>query len=505
MVRFSATALLAIAAAVKAGLKNCITSSIDGESVRKKFQSRACCTCDKLLTWADTNTISVEELKRLEWVYPDMSMKSEVIRYYTYEGRGFERDTSLSRMLLSPKAVWHPCNRGGGCFELCCECNEVVQRKSKKVKTPETCIGRYGFGGAPEELKVLNDVELALVAQGRIDRHIFSAFAGQHKCIKLWHQLFFSDVEHTKVALERFDVYKAPNEIICTLAGPFTIEQRAKTFDKITVNRQRVIRALKWLVENNRLYAGMKIDNEIQFPDPVIVDHSEIVEGGGSVRVETVFESTAIFPQINSVTPEGAPSREEYLKNVLESKQFHHEHLMIHRPTATAIKAFEGDNLIRCFPLQFPFGFGSRQPGISLPKYIKYLAQLSIPSFQKGDFLLVLFNIFCKNNAVVDASIKCKYRVDDDTSASDFISGVEIEDVLDNLRDIENDKSGNLRSKSMKVRQLLHCVSAVCKTLPFTDEAAKEERKKMFAMCTRFGLPAVFFRSLQMMEIISVW
>ena len=39
---------------------------------------------------------------------------------------------------------------------------------------------------------------------------------------------------------------------------------------------------------------------------------------------------------------------------------------------------------------------------------------------------------------------------------------------------------------------LFRSVFAISRSLPFTDEAAKEERKNLFSMCTQFNLPALF-------------
>jgi hypothetical protein len=41
--------------------------------------------------------------------------------------------------------------------------------------------------------------------------------------------------------------------------------------------------------------------------------------------------------------------------------------------------------------------------------------------------------------------------------------------------------------------KLIHTVSAACKNVPYTDEAAKEARTKLFSMWYSFGPPSVFF------------
>ncbi len=46
---------------------------------------------------------------------------------------------------------------------------------------------------------------------------------------------------------------------------------------------------------------------------------------------------------------------------------------------------------------------------------------------------------------------------------------------------------------SCSLTKLIHTVSAACKHIPYTDEAAKEARTKLFSMWYSFGPPSVFF------------
>jgi hypothetical protein len=51
-------------------------------------------------------------------------------------------------------------------------------------------------------------------------------------------------------------------------------------------------------------------------------------------------------------------------------------------------------------------------------------------------------------------------------------------------------------------KSLLHTVSAACKNIPYTDEAASEARTKLFSMWYNLGPPAVFLLYLQVMNAV---
>ena len=51
----------------------------------------------------------------------------------------------------------------------------------------------------------------------------------------------------------------------------------------------------------------------------------------------------------------------------------------------------------------------------------------------------------------------------------------------------------NNKEISQNADNLIHTVTASCRSIPYTDEAAKEGRAKLFSMWYKFGPPSVFF------------
>jgi hypothetical protein len=87
------------------------------------------------------------------------------------------------------------------------------------------------------------------------------------------------------------------------------------------------------------------------------------------------------------------------------------ETMSISRPTQNCLIDYQGDALLCTFPLQFPYGVGSppdastncsnlKQVAVSKLAYLQHLQHLSIWFFHWSDFILVLHNIYERQQAV---------------------------------------------------------------------------------------------------------
>jgi soluble cytochrome b562 len=478
MVVYSKLCLRTVTVGATAALRNLIGRNPNNGT----YQIKACCCCDRMFKYGETEFISKKKLKTVAWARPDQNTNTNIKSYYTYHGAHTLKDPIVEDLLLSPRSYY--CERTNGSrneggFEICQDCNSQ--------RNPLFCIKNYPFGEAPTELTRLNEVERAMVSQGRIDRHIFQLYAGQHKCVSLWHQMHFNDCEHTLGSIERIEEYKIPSIMVCTLSGPFTSDQRALALKRVSIDIQKVKIALHWLISNNVLYKNLKVPEDDDFPVPVIVDHSDLVNGTDT-RIETVFETTIIFPQTNEIHENngGNMTKEEFLGDVMKDKRQHH---IVSRSTPNAVKLYDGDNLAKCFPLQFPYGTGVKRDKLDILKYLKYIVDISIPSFQTAEFILPIFNLYAKTKAVRGASIRCKYKISESTNTGDVINKITSDELEERIKNLGDKK----RHGDRNTQKLIDSVYAISKKLPFTDEAAAEERRKLFSMCTKFGLPSIFF------------
>ena len=82
---------------------------------------------------------------------------------------------------------------------------------------------------------------------------------------------------------------------------------------------------------------------------------------------------------------------------------------LISRSTDTLLRDYEGLNLLKAFPLQFPYGIG----GVDLEgderrgvKYYGYLRDLSNPHFHRAEFVTILHNMFERSKMLNDAFLR---------------------------------------------------------------------------------------------------
>ena len=127
-------------------------------------------------------------------------------------------------------------------------------------------------------------------------------------------------------------------------------------------------------------------------------------------------------------------SQEVCREEVLNAMDRSNSVTVISRPTQNRLKDYEGDALLCAFPLQFPYGFGlvlhddsasqhnerSRRSTNIQQEYLRHLQCLAICHMHRGDFILVLHNMYERHKAVSIAYLRCLYKVGDDTIGEHF-------------------------------------------------------------------------------------
>ena len=472
----------------------------------KLFQTRACITCDRLLRWNEQSCVSQKRLISLkDKLEGDKLMKKELRKQYRYMGKGHTAE--MKSMLLSPRAVFvhniDPCAlKAKPGFQCCSDCfaaigNEEVQANPNRLELHEFAIANgMTIGEAPKVLLDLNPMELALVSQARIDKHVFSFYGGCHQSIKGWHSMFEADVEHTAGVLQRLDdMFGSKVTIACCLQGPFTKRQKELVKKKCEIEPKKVLAAMNWLIDNNDLWKGFKIPDPKELPKAIILDDSEHCHSANTA-IEEKFEYTVVFPDTEDTqsTNGGFDTFEEFQQNVVD--QMAVEATLVSCPTQNRLKDYEGDALLRAFPLQFPYGYGAYQKRNAKDgeesklkaHYLKHLLRLSLPQMHQGPFILVTHNIYERNRASTLAYLRCIHR-DGDLSAAEAFSQFGISDVQQAI----NRKHSNIAIRDKTMSRFVSSLEACCKHMGHTNEAAKSARLKVFALNAAFGIPAVFF------------
>ena len=427
-----------------------------------------------------------------------VKIHKDLVSYYRYDGKG--SSPTIKKLMLSPRAVYiantDPSLVQKTCpgFACCGRCKTALSDEKGKAKCPPISIAAgYFLGSAPEELQNLNDVELVLISLNRMSRHVFMNYGGTHECMRGWCRMYENDVEACATAFRGLDQFMDNDPTIyCVLSGPFTKEQVNLTREACQVNKDRVLKAFNWLQKNNVLYKHIPLPTLDEIPEPYIHELFDLVESTDT-NIETKRDFQFVFPDINrmSETNGGFDTPHEFTKSVLQDVRLADQVKMIARSTSTAVCEYAGNELPKAFPLQFPYGYGAKQSNCTQSKYLQYLINIAEPNKHRGSFLLLLHSLYEKERAVSRSSLKCKANLGG-VSVPEAFSGVELKEVEEMLEALEK---GDLDSQnqSAAMTHLLSTIHAVSGHLPFTDEAAKKERNKMFAMIAMHGLPAVFF------------
>ena len=357
----------------------------------------------------------------------------------------------------------------------------------------------------------LNEVELAMIAPARTNKHIFSFTAGSHKSIRGWHSLYYNDLDAVNgvvnwcnEATTRRHQQGESNDslggeenaekklyiptIAVVLCGPFTSSQRAKVREKTEVRWEKMQNALLWLKANNPLYAEYDLPTDAMLK-PIFLDKAEIVPESSS-NVELVFEINAVFPDSDEPkTGNGGFATQQEFRNAsvenLVTPESDKQATLISRPTPHLLRDYEGDNLIRAFPLQFPYGIGGRnsegesRQGVG---YLKHLSMLAPSRFHGAAFICVLHNMFERKRMVANTFLRVS-----DSQAQSFpdISTEAIEEALRMMQD-------NV-SCSTPGYMFLQKLRAITSSMGHTSGAAKRARQRMFSMISHHGLPSLLF------------
>ena len=164
------------------------------------------------------------------------------------------------------------------------------------------------------------------------------------------------------------------------------------------------------------------------------------------------------------------------------------------RPSSKMLRDYHGANLLKAFPLQFPHGHGAfselKNKSMSFATYTDHIHHLSLPNMHKPDFILILHNMFERDRVLRSAVWHSNQRFKvGDPAVGELFSTMSSKLLT---KAVDQAHNGIPTGHGVGAR-FLRTISACCKSMCHTNEAAKEARQRMFSMVHRFGLPAVFF------------
>jgi hypothetical protein len=140
-------------------------------------------------------------------------------------------------------------------------------------------------------------------------------------------------------------------------------------------------------------------------------------------------------------------------------------------------------------PFAFPFGIGGpsmkRRVKVSLELCIQLYMCLSLEQFMEGPTILVMNHIFNRIMSYKTGVMTCRSSIDGIQLGEKF-STLSTEDFKQ-INDHKNNDQLNATTKSF-----LRTISTTCKAMGHTEQAAKDARRRCFAMLDFFGLNSLF-------------
>jgi Helitron helicase-like domain at N-terminus/PIF1-like helicase len=486
-----------------------------------KATAIVCLVCDRFIKPCSVKRIGIEKLvkhKKLFKANREYGLHQSIREQYKIkllpehveDGREL-----LSNCMLSPRSEYieiHDQRNKSG-YTICTTCNNFVTVGKQPIYS---ISNNFAFGKTPKCLSSLTPIELAMITPVRTFGYCFSYTGGKQQQIK-------GSLSYYKIATQtvvetgaRFESLGLNDHVVIMLYGSFTIEQRNKVLSKCEIRTLKIIKAISWLVRNNKQWQCYRerFDELRQNMDsfkssinqPLVHEDYKLAEANDNdvdlnvdKRVEDMETFQVFYPDGTVTTLNGGQQNMYEFQQVVKTASEQGLEIQCRmKVISKAVYDFKDDNLVNACLLQFPYGRGGlnekRQSSenktskyVDLIKYTQYISLLSLPQFQIELFTLQLYNMQMKYWMLESATWQLRNKAHASVLSSPF-SPTDVYDSIDlNRRGICR---GNSNMNGGQV--LLGAVDAICKRIPHTNEATKRARRDIETMQHHFGSPTFF-------------
>ena len=404
----------------------------------------------------------------------------------------------LTGMALSPRGRIHKKegNASKWGFTCCFGCKAALCKKDVPFWA---IVNRNYVGSPPRCLQELNEVELALLSPVHKHGYCFTWNGGKQMAMKGNLNLMRVEERRLAQAVTQLECMGLTQHVLILITGRLTDWQRRKIKDRTAVRTDKLIAAMKWLVENHRKWKGIDLDvlkEQLTNRIPVVRDISKIVQGANTnIEEEVIFQ--CYYPD-GAVTPKAGGFEEpgafqDYVEE-MAIKGFDVEFKVDLQKKF--VDTDNNDQLLSACLLQFPYGIGGmdetrlisqgkRSTKIDVTKFLSHLSRKSDPLFQLPMMQLVMYSQMSKLRLLETSRLQVKGKQD----AQNLATGLQSDDLH---RTIQARRHGNYYGGTHVSRRLIECVEACSKDLPHTYEAAKKQRANGESMQHHFGQASVF-------------
>jgi Helitron helicase-like domain at N-terminus len=226
--------------------------------------------------------------------------------------------------------------------------------------------------------------------------------------------------------------------------------------------------------------------------------------------IENEMNITVVFPDGDMPQPTngGFGTQDKFRNFLMEHDNGKWTSMVQSKPSTERIQDHDDHVVAQAFPLQFPFGYSGMPGDKAYEKLIsvhgkkpflqrnrldvlRKLLQHRKSCFHSPEFNLIVENMIMKQTIYASAQLNCNIKGGHNgiSMAEKFgtITAKQVQDA------IQGNRRNDPKIYSHKPEyQFLQSITATCRSLPHTNEAAMENRKMYFSFLMTFGLPCIF-------------
>jgi len=410
-------------------------------------------------------------------------------------------------ILLSPRSY-----RDGDTFEACSECFDSLKpyMAKKNKKPPKHAIANgFAIGHIPSVLMIpgedgprrinlkdgdISEIMCAAVARQRPYGFIFAFTGGSHQSVMGQFSFFEMDQTHIGGVINHYRLTGANDHILCALCGRFTPSQRVIAQKRARLDTSLYVDLMTWFIRASNHYAFADVTPPEDCPQPRMLQDKEANENNTDESQNPGVEDEYGGGTFTFTSSHDPSENTGVYRNSTDFT------MAILNRTSPMLLAYGGKyvssgrelRLESVFPVQFPFGLGgptARRPTqISEVECLKHYLRLSLPQFMRGDFLLVVLHMYNRIVSYKTGLIMCRTPRLHGKSFAELISTLteaQIKAAADRISHGHEDTS--------VAAEFLRKAETSCKAIGYTAAAARANRRLMYSLCDRFGIPHIFF------------
>lgn len=417
---------------------------------------------------------------------------------YKFDRKNFEYEGSfnvLNELVLDSNGFNYTTDN----LNICASCENYLD---KRTLPKYGLINELYIGKVPNELKDLTYAEELVIAKARLIGSIFkiktgTKFNNQHKLVG--NIISFPQLlDDFATILPNYDVLKTLKVIFI---GP-TIPHNLNLSKLFSIDTNKIIKALKWLKENNHLYANVKIDKASKIPlnsdnvpyyvlDNIIhvkTDDEYENDDEDTKSNDILFER---FGLVNNSLNEFINDKEKLDK--LQSILKNEKNILIYPHEKEPISEFNNPNLLpMLYPTIFPYGYGGfddkiRKISLTKREQTQHFLKLNCKRFvHNKTFIFVAFNIIQRHEFLKNLNLMTKKNYF--KNLAPLIASLTKKDIDEEIINVIN--NGNISNS--KVKLLLSQSIAVSKYAQGSRFNLKKRRTEIHSYIVSKGLPSFY-------------